>query len=187
MNDLKENGYNNYYKILDAQDFGIPQRRKRVFIVSIRKDIDKGSFSFPKEKTLKKDMGDYLIDYPDEKYYKVNKKIIDKIKNKNNIRLGNGGKVVCNTITRAIPRQGSSKEFILNCSLIYMLTGEIRRITPLECFKLMGFEEIDYFKVKKSLENTFYNGADRSDTRLYTMAANSIVVPVVESIFENLF
>jgi DNA (cytosine-5)-methyltransferase 1 len=40
-------GYNNYCKVLNAKDYGIPQNRERVFIVSIRKDIDNLSFSFP--------------------------------------------------------------------------------------------------------------------------------------------
>ena len=38
-------GYNNYWKVLNAKDYGIPQNRERVFVVSIRKDIDKGTFS----------------------------------------------------------------------------------------------------------------------------------------------
>ena len=44
---LNEAGYNNYTKVLNASDFGIPQNRERVFIVSIRKDIDNYSFNFP--------------------------------------------------------------------------------------------------------------------------------------------
>lgn len=44
---LNEAGYNNYTKVLNASDFGIPQNRERVFIVSIRKDIDDYSFNFP--------------------------------------------------------------------------------------------------------------------------------------------
>lgn len=45
---LDKYGYNNYWSVLNAKDFGIPQNRERVFIVSIRKDIDDGSFRFPK-------------------------------------------------------------------------------------------------------------------------------------------
>lgn len=44
---LNEAGYNNYSKVLNASDFGIPQNRERVFIVSIRKDLDDYSFNFP--------------------------------------------------------------------------------------------------------------------------------------------
>lgn len=41
-------GYNTYWQILNAKDFGIPQHRERVFVIGIRKDIDTGRFEFPK-------------------------------------------------------------------------------------------------------------------------------------------
>lgn len=47
LSSLNEAGYNNYWKVLNAKDFGIPQNRERVFIVSIRKDVDDYSFEFP--------------------------------------------------------------------------------------------------------------------------------------------
>lgn len=66
---LEAAGYNNYYKVLNAKDFGVPQNRERVFIVSIRKDIDTGLFEFPKEFPLEKRLKDFLDDVVDEKYY----------------------------------------------------------------------------------------------------------------------
>ena len=45
LNDL---GYNSYWQVLNAKDCGIPQNRERVFVISIRKDIDNGTFAFPK-------------------------------------------------------------------------------------------------------------------------------------------
>ena len=48
LNSLEEIGYVNYYKVLNAKDYGIPQNRERVFIISIRKDINDYSFRFPK-------------------------------------------------------------------------------------------------------------------------------------------
>lgn len=52
----------------------------------------------------------------------------------------------------------------------------IRRLTPKECFRLMGVTDIDFEKLK-----------DISDTQLYKLSGNSIVVPVLEEIFKNLF
>lgn len=46
---LDDNGYNTYWKVLNAADFGVPQKRERVFAVSIRKDVDTG-FSYPPSK-----------------------------------------------------------------------------------------------------------------------------------------
>lgn len=65
---LNEAGYNSYVQILNAKDFGIPQNRERVFIVSIRKDIDKG-FEFPETRPLELRLKDLLEDEVDEKYY----------------------------------------------------------------------------------------------------------------------
>jgi DNA-methyltransferase (dcm) len=47
LSTLDEIGYNNYWKVLNAKDYGIPQNRERVFIVSVRKDVDNGVFEFP--------------------------------------------------------------------------------------------------------------------------------------------
>lgn len=68
LDSLDEVGYNNYYQVLNAKDYGIPQNRERVFIISIRKDIDKG-FSFPQPIPLGIRLKDVLEDEVDEKYY----------------------------------------------------------------------------------------------------------------------
>jgi DNA (cytosine-5)-methyltransferase 1 len=69
LDSLEEVGYNNYWKVLNAKDFGIPQNRERVFIVSIRKDIDDGKFIFPDGFPLEKRLKDMLEDEVDEKFY----------------------------------------------------------------------------------------------------------------------
>lgn len=62
-------GYNSYYQVLNAKDYGVPQNRERVFVVSIRKDIDKGNFEFPQKEELKLRLKDMLEDKVDKKYY----------------------------------------------------------------------------------------------------------------------
>ena len=52
----------------------------------------------------------------------------------------------------------------------------IRKLTPKECFRLMGFDDEDYEKAS----------AHNSNTQLYKQAGNSIVVPVLEGILKNL-
>lgn len=69
LNSLCSAGYNNYYKVLNAKDYGVPQNRERVFIVSIRKDIDTEKFEFPEPIELNKRLKDMLEDTVDEKYY----------------------------------------------------------------------------------------------------------------------
>ena len=62
-------GYNSYYQVLNAKDYGIPQNRERVFTISIRKDIDDGLFKFPNKVELKIKLKDMLEENVDEKYY----------------------------------------------------------------------------------------------------------------------
>lgn len=62
-------GYNSYYAVLNAKDFGVPQNRERVFIVSIRKDIDTGLFEFPEPIPLEKRLKDVLDEVVDESFY----------------------------------------------------------------------------------------------------------------------
>ena len=69
LDSLDKAGYNNYWKVLNAKDYGIPQNRERVFIVSIRKDIDNELFEFPKPYSLEKRLKDFLEPQVDEKYY----------------------------------------------------------------------------------------------------------------------
>ena len=54
----------------------------------------------------------------------------------------------------------------------------IRRLTPKECFRLMGFKDEQFDKAKQ---------AGISDTQLYKQAGNSIVVDVLEQIMDNLY
>ena len=74
-------GYNSYYQVLNAKDYGIPQNRERVYTISIRKDIDKG-YTFPEKEELKLRLKDILEDEVDPKYYLDDAKI-EKITNSN--------------------------------------------------------------------------------------------------------
>jgi DNA (cytosine-5)-methyltransferase 1 len=75
LESLDKAGYNNYWQVLNAKDYGIPQNRERVFIVSIRKDIDNGKFKFPEPFELKLRLKDMLEDEVDEKYFLTSSQI----------------------------------------------------------------------------------------------------------------
>lgn len=62
----------------------------------------------------------------------------------------------------------------------------IRKLTPKECFRLMGFTDTDYENARTALNNKFYGGKDRSSSQLYKQAGNSIVVNVLYYIFTEL-
>ena len=73
--------------------------------------------------------------------------------------------------------EGQSSTITVNNSPKILCDLNIRKLTPKECFRLMGFEDRDFEILVK-------NGI--SDTQLYRMAGNSIVVDVLEAIFKNL-
>lgn len=83
LNDLSELGYTNYWKVLNAKKFGIPQNRERVFIVSVRNDIAQNNFCFPQEIPLLRKLKDLLEDNVDEKYY-LSENAIGRLIKKNN-------------------------------------------------------------------------------------------------------
>lgn len=70
---LEGQGYSNYTKVLNAKDFGVPQNRERVFMVSI---LGEASFHFPKPLTLEKRLKDVLERDVDESFY-LSKKMTD--------------------------------------------------------------------------------------------------------------
>lgn len=74
LDKMAELGYRNYYQVLNAKDYGIPQNRERVFTISIRQDIDT-EYIFPKRQELKLRLKDMLEDNVDEKYYLSDKGI----------------------------------------------------------------------------------------------------------------
>jgi DNA (cytosine-5)-methyltransferase 1 len=171
MSLMKRSGYKVEAKILDALDFGVPQMRKRVWFVGIRKDI-KQKFIFPTgngkisslEKTLTKNV--------DKRYYATKsflekEKVIKKIENYNN------NYIPC--ITHTISRNGSSSEYISYVAAVKKAIGEARKPTPMECAKLFGFPEYFSFAPKVSI------------TQQYMQMGNTMVVTVLEEIFKNLF
>lgn len=259
---LNNLGYNNYWQVLNAKDYEIPQNRERVFCISIRKDINK-SFNFPLKQELKLRLKDMLEDEVDKKYYLPEDKIsslkhllhpqkiaktirttghgsIDKHcfdvliepkiqqvgnivqeKNFKNPQRGRvysadgisptlttiqGGGLGPKTIELPVivasrgrnPENPSSrkageyveqrleinKKGVTNTLTTvqkdnYLLTHDfkIRKLTPKECWRLMGFDDED---IDKCMDNGL------SNTQLYKQAGNSIVVNVLEKIFEEL-
>ena len=76
---LKDKGYSNYWKDLNAKDYGVAQNRNRCFMVSLLGDYD---YEFPQPIPLTKKLKDYLEEEVEEKFYINNEKaqmLIDKL------------------------------------------------------------------------------------------------------------
>lgn len=66
---LQDIGYTNYWSIMNAKDYGVPQNRERVFMVSIRNDLDRESFLFPSPFKLERTLADVLEEDADKSFY----------------------------------------------------------------------------------------------------------------------
>ena len=177
-------GYNSYYQVLNAKDYGIPQNRERVYTISIRKDIDKGNFIFPEKQELKIRLKDVLEDNVEEKYYlseEVASKYVQSKENNTNVT----GNLVMDKWQDSMKRIYDIEKYSPaintmqggNLEPKIIINGRIRKLTPKECWRLMGFSDKDFEKAAN---------VPTSNTQLYKQAGNSIVVPVLEKIFLNL-
>lgn len=199
-------GYHIYYKVLNTKNFGIPQNRERIFIVGFKdfrnfsfpKEI-------PLELRLKDILETEVVEkyYLSDKAIKLLKQ---KQKfNKFNPLNGSSTLAAClsarcnkvsndnNFITThslhprsGDPTKGGTGHLSKTDGTAYCLdTGnaqavelnaKIRRLTPLECWRLQGFKDADFNKVK-----------DVSDTQLYKQAGNSITVDVLMHLFQKIY
>lgn len=167
LDSLSDAGYNSYWKVLNAKNYGVPQNRERVFIVSIRKDIDNLQFGFPAPKVLDRNLEDFLEKNVSSYYDVTQPSMIKKLKQ---------GKLkvikdLCNTITTKQIRYPNS-------GVIDKGDGKYRYLTEKECFRLMGFDGEDCDLLKR-------NGI--SMTQIYKLAGNSIVVSVLEELFKSIY
>ena len=182
---LERLGYTNYWQVLDAKHYGIPQSRTRVFVVSILGEHEPYEFPQPKPTpTLTEFLNLTTTDLtrpmevsPDIKPSSRQYFVRDAMK----IARHPEGVFRCDCssgwqdhkvgITH-VPtlRANNSQTCLLDGNLI-------RRITPLEAFLLMGISSEDYEKAAQVLPK----GA------LYKVAGNAIVVDVLEGIFRQLF
>lgn len=197
LNTLEELGYNNYYKVLNSKDFGAPQARERIFVVSIRKDITK-EFKFKQRVLEGTTIRDIVENNIDIKYYLKGthiKGLIREFEGRlNNRRVSKLGLLKAGDINnpksfkmnnRVFSKDGVSPT-LTTTNPVKIVECRVRKLTPLECWRVTGFEDEDYWNVRKALEQRFYKGKDRTDSQMYKMAGNSIVVNVLEEIFRNL-
>jgi DNA-cytosine methyltransferase len=164
-------GYWSYWQVLNAKDYGIPQNRERVFVVSI---LDGGYYKFPEKQKLKLRLKDVLEDKVDEKYYLSETAVAGLMraaKRNHKPTFLTHETLVANCIST---RVGGICHFEQ-----YLKTDKgIRKLTPRECLRLMGWKDTEIDKVI---------ACGVSNSQMYKQAGNGIVVNVLEAIFTNLF
>lgn len=203
---LESIGYINKTYTLDASNFGIPQKRKRTYMVSVKvkeSQIDEVKNYFEENNLEKircnqamelKPLEEFLrIDYTKGSYRKEadisnpnftpsREKIL-----KQNSTIFDGKNVVSDMIKTITTKQDRNP----NSGVLYYQSNNIqkapyRNLTPRECFLLMGFEEKD-FQILMDNDFKFRGKQDFfARDKLIRLAGNSIVVNVLEEIFKQL-
>lgn len=124
LKNIEDEGYNNYWRVLNAKDYGIPQNRERVFVVSIRKDVDKYIFKFPDKQFLPIKLEDLLEKNVEEKYYLSDKALGRIIKKSNRIIKENVNPDISSCIIAGYYKAGGREPQ-------YIKDKDVKRITGL--------------------------------------------------------
>ena len=168
---LEELGYNVFYKVLNARDFGVPQNRERIYIVGINKrKLGSIGFVFPTPPYKEVRVGDILETKVDDKYtlsnklWQGHKRRLKEHRAKGNgfgYSLFNRESKYTSTISARYYKDGSE-------ILIEQKDKNPRKLTPREAARLQGFPE--NFKIPVS------------DAQAYKQFGNSVAVPVVTAV-----
>ena len=175
-------GYKIDYRLLNSKDYGIPQNRKRLYVVGFRDT--KVNFSFPKAIQLNKTMFDFLDDNVEPCYFLGEKGFKFVSTNKGRARI-NKDIIGTQKANQQFNWNGDfvfvNKEKIIDNNLIKERAyigvyngeeGAIRQLTPRECLRLMGYD--DNFKIVVP------------NVHMYRQSGNSIVVNVFEYILREI-
>lgn len=168
---MEQLGYTNSFEVLNAMDFGLPQFRERVFTVSC---IKGNTFDFDKmERSKAPHIKEFLQpnDEVDDRYTITAPSML-KVIEKTNGNFNGKLEIIkdhCKTITTKQCR-------CPNSGIVDLGNGQYRLLTELECWRLQGYSDDDFFAAAK------VNGS----TALYQQAGNSIPVPIFESMFKEI-
>jgi len=164
-------------EVLNTMNYtNLPQNRERIFIVGFKDKKKTDNFTFPNEIPLTKSFREFVAEEAEDKYYYNDKPLYERIKNDINseetvyqwrrkyVRTNKKG--VVPTLTANMGTGGHNVPIIKN-------SKGIRKLTPKECFLLQGFPK--HFKLPNLV-----------DSKLYHQAGNSVTVPMLERIAENM-
>ena len=173
---LDKIGYDVFYNILKASDFGVPQARERIYFVCFRKDLEIKNFNFPKQTYEKIYLKNILEENINEEFFIKRKDIALSNRDENNelkpiqigkINKGGQGERIYSINGHAITLSAYGGG-IAGKTGAYLVNGKIRQLTPRECARVQGFP--DWFKIPVS------------KNQAYKQFGNSVSVPVIKKI-----
>ena len=141
IKEFEDSGYNVSFKLLNAVDFGVPQKRERVIIVGIRKDLNK-IFDFeclPKEGDLPiSTLSQVIENAVPEKYFFSDKAIAGMMKKREMMNKGRAQDInqPCNTVGAHL-----AKVSLNSTDPVLLDNGRFRRFTPREVARIQSFPE----------------------------------------------
>ena len=176
LKELEDLGYESKYEILNAMDFGIPQKRERIFVVSC---LGANNFSFNKlERKETRPLSEFLEKDVSE-LYTMTQPYMLKFLNKGIDNSFRGRLKVIKDFSYTI----STKQMrVPNSGIIDIGNGKYRYLTERECLRLMGFDDCDIDK----LEGVHPRRKNCTSSKLYKQAGNSIVVDVLIAIIKEI-
>lgn len=161
----EELGYNIYFKILDAQDFGLPQRRERIIIVGFRPDLKVTNFKFPKGSKKRIPIKNILEDNP------IGYSISEHLQKSYLFKKDDGKpQVITKDSTIQVNTLVASYHKIQRLTGTFIKDGEtgLRLYSQLEAKRLMGFPDDFIVPVSR--------------TQMYRQFGNSVAVPVIKAV-----
>lgn len=176
---MEELGYTFNQRVLNSVDFGVPQKRERIYMVCFRNDIAPEKFTFPKGFKLTKHVEDFLLeDTTLTEHLYVNRvdtyynDITDEVYSNKPIRLGivnkgGQGERIYSTKGIAITFSAYGGGVFAKTGG-YLINGRPRRLHPRECARLMGFP--DSYKINRKMNQA------------YQQFGNSVVIDVLQYI-----
>lgn len=177
LEEMERLGYENKYEVLNAMDFGIPQKRERIFVVSI---LGKNTFDFNKLiKIPTRDLSEFLERNVSDLYTVKQESMLCHIRGepgKNNFR----GRL--KVIDKFVYTISTKQVRIPNAGIIDIGNGKYRYLTERECLRLMGFDDEDFDKLRV----IYPQRKGTTSSILYKQAGNSIVVNVLEAILKEI-
>ena len=185
---LEELNYNVFYKVLNSSNFGIPQKRERIYIVGFNKKLKINEFKFPSNQNIFVSLKDYLLpdnltkelvlnrdDIQLKKDKKIQKDIFGNYPQKpirlGQVNKGGQGERIYSTNGHAVSLTAYGGGIGSKTGL-YLVNNKLRKLSPRECARITGFP--DSFSLSENKNHS------------YRQFGNSVVVNVLDFILKEI-